>query len=410
MKTTNKPEARIFPVVFSLPFILCVFALVSAACLILLSETVDGIFSDDFFHSPRGFFMLFVIPLSFIILAAFLFYGLGSEILKTGRMHSGGLRVFHTVCVFAVLVALLFCVFSSRFIHGLFSIYHDEHLEHSVANAVDIAEEYAKTRRAQIQTVADRFLTGLNIGNQRAYPRQWIPEIRDFDPHALAVQVYLEDPAAGGTGEGEKNAGYLAVKEEGDSSVFIAPGEIAEKENGIFMEYEKRDGETLSCMRIRKTARYAGNNYICLYTSAFPPEITEATRNAEETGVHISKLKKLSPVFPYFGVWLFSGFILPPVLILLLAAFYLCVRFSDPLAVLNRTSDAVSHGVADASVVAHRLDGLAEITAFVNAAAENIRAAQNSRKNAPPAAHTDAGTGANPEPAAGTAEEETDAG
>ena len=370
MKTQKKAETRIFPVVFSLPFMVFVFLLVTAGCFLLLNKSTDGLFDRNFFRTPEGFFLLVVIPVFFTGLAAFLFYGFASEIFKTGRMHKSGVRFFQIFCVFAILTAVIFCVFSGSFISNIFSIYNDSKIRTSLLTAEKTAEEYTKLRQHQLETVAKEFITGLNIGNHRRYPRQWIPEIRDFDSNAMAVQVYLVDNA------GKSTPSYLPVKEEGDSSVFIRAEKIAGMEDGIIM-----DSENTSCVRIRKTARYAGNTYICLYTSAFPVAIKKSGNLTEEIKNYILTLEKLTSVMPYSGIWLFSSFILPPVLIMLLAVLYICVRFSDPLASLNRVCAGISRGEADTSLVHHRIYDMNETFSFINNKAEMTQIQNTSANN-----------------------------
>lgn len=363
MKVQKEPEKRIFPVIFSLPFIIFVFLLVTASCFLLLKESAGGLFDKTFFQNPRGFFLLVIIPVSFIALASFLFYGISSEIMKTGKMHKSGINIFQLFCGFAILVAIIFCVFSSFFMNNIFSVYNDNKIHASIINAEKTAEEYTNLRKIQLETVARKFLTGVNIGNQRAYPRQWIPEIREFDSNAQAVQVYLVN------GENKNTIGYQTVKEEGDSSVFIKAEKLAEMKNGIIT-----DSGNNSCIRILKTVKYAGNTYLCLYTSAFPVVIKKAEHMIEEMETHIFTLKRLAPLIPYSGIWLFSSFILPPFLFLLLMALYICVRLSDPLASLNRVCGEISRGDNSTSLVSHRIYGLEEAVSFINNGAEIIHA------------------------------------
>ena len=354
----REPAVRKFPAIFSLPFLFFLFLLSAVLSFVLLRESLHGLFTPGFFQTPASFVLLFAVPFGLIVLAGMMLYLLISETMKTGPLHPAALRIFRTACLLAALFSAVVCIFSNAFIRNLFAVYHDGNIRDSVHASFETAETYTGTREKQAETVADKFLTGLNTGNLLRIPRPWIPDIREYDPYALAVQVY---EVSGGE--------FIPVKEEGDSSVFAAPGKIARQENGIFHEH---DG-TQDLLRLRKTLRYAGKTYVALYTTAFPEVVVQTAQKAEQAVRSLSVLEQSMPLFPVFGFWLFFSFLLPPLLMLLPAVFVLCVRFSDPLAALENTCAALARGDTERCLISHPQDGLQAAAALVNARSEQIR-------------------------------------
>lgn len=386
----REPAVRKFPAIFSLPFLFFLFLLSAVLSFVLLQESLHGLFTPGFFQSPVSFVLLFAVPFALIVLAGMMLYLLISETMKTGPLHPSVFRIFRTVCLLAALFSAVVCIFSNAFIRNLFAVYHDGNIRGSVHASFETAEAYTETREKQAETVADKFLTGLNTGNLLRIPRPWIPDIREYDPYALSVQVY---EVSGGE--------FIPVKEEGDSSVFAAPGKIARQENGIFHEH---DG-TQDLLRLRKTLRYAGKTYVALYTTAFPEVVVQTAPKAEQAVRSLSVLEQSMPLFPVFGFWLFFSFLLPPLLMLLPAVFVLCIRFSDPLAALENTCAALARGDTERCLISHPQDGLQAAAALVNARSEQIRRKKRSPEQiaadaGQPAAGGRTGTEAQPDTAA----------
>ena len=357
------PQARTLKGIFSFPFILAVFVLVAAASLILLLSSVRAISSPEFFEGSASFLLLFASPLALIALGLVLFYALASELLKTGRVHKSAMRNFRLACAFALIASVLFCVFANAFIANLFPFYHDGNIEQAMNDAATAAQGYAASRFLQAETAASQFLTGVNIHNVESSPQNWLSAIRDYDPPALAVQVYRIDGDDGN---------LLPVKEEGDSSAFTDPELIAQMDDGSSKHVEG-DGRTL--IRIKKTVRYSGLAYETLYTSLFPQEIDAALAAAERIKTRLDSAARIEHLFPFFGIWLYFSFILPPLLILLLCALYAFVRFADPLISLEDVCEALLQGRAGVALVPQKYAGLDNTVRFVNAKSDAIDSA-----------------------------------
>lgn len=359
-KAGKRPEARVLQELFSLPFILLVFVLVTSASLILLRGSVRGLSDPDFFGGPGSFFLFFASPFALIALGLALFYVFASELLKTGEVHGSAMRNFRLLCAFALLASALFCVFATLFFSELYPFCHDESLEEAMDGVEKIAEAYSEMRFLQAEAAAGEFLTGLNIHNAEQNPQSWLPAIRAYDPSALAVQVY---------GIAEDGGRLSPVKEEGDSSAFLSAEQVALMQDGA----EKCDDEAAQggsggrqLIRIKRTVRYAGRAYAALYTSLFPQEIGKATAAAEKAQARLAVVVKAEPLSPFLGLWLYFSFILPPLLILLLCAFYVFVRLSDPLASLERSCEGLMQGKAGVSLFPQKYAGLDSTIRFVN--------------------------------------------
>ncbi len=366
-KASKQPEARVFKGFFSLPFILLLFILVAAASLILLHRSVASLSDTVFFEGAGSFFLLFAAPLSLIALALALLYAIAAELLKSGKVHSSAMRNFRLVCVFAALVSALFCVFANSFIAELFSFYRVESVAEAMDSVAETAEAYERLRFLQAETASQQFLTGLNFQNLKRNPQEWLPEIRSYDPYALAVQVYEVS---------EEGGALVPLKEEGDSSVFLDAEQLARMSDGVDKYDETTaQGEARPLIRLKKTVRYAGFTYAALYTASFPIEIYKATAAAQKALNGFSVLERAEPLFPFFGFWLYFSFILPPLLILLLCALYIFVRISDPLAALERVCANLLQGKAGVSLIPQKYAGLDNTVSFVNARSDAIDSA-----------------------------------
>ena len=359
----KQPQARELRGVFSLPFMLAAFVLVAAASLILLRGSVRGLSSPAFFESSASFFLLFAVPLALVSLGLALFYALASQLLKTGRVHPSALRNFCLVCAFAILASALFCVFANTLLKELFPFYHDDSIEAALEGAEQLAQSYAAARFLQAETAAAQFFTGLNIHNVESSPRTWLSSIRNYDPSALAVQVYRIDDETGN---------LLSIKEEGDSSAFLSAEEVTQMADG---SRKHEDGEGRALIRVKKTVRYSGLVYAALYTSLFPQEIDEALFSVERAKARFAVVLKAEPLFPYFGFWLYFSFILPPLLVLLLCALYAFVRFADPLASLEEACENLLQGRAGTALVPQKYAWLDNTVRFVNAKSDAIDSA-----------------------------------
>ena len=383
-KEGKHPETRMLKRIFSFPFMLLAFVLVAAASLILLRRSVRGLSNPAFFEGSASFFLLFAAPLALIALGLALFYAIASDFLKTGRVHLSAMRNFRLTCVFAILASVVFCVFANTFIAELFPFYHDTSVEEAMDGAAEIAQIYATSRFLQAETAASQFFTGLNIHNVERNPQSWLSAVRNYDPSALAIQVYRISGSGGN---------LLSVKEEGDSSAFLSEEQLAQMPDGIEKYDEDAQSGGRSLIRVKKTVRYSGNTYTALYTSLFPQEIDEALAAADRAKARFATVLKAEPLFPYFGFWLYFSFMLPPLLLLLLCALYAFVRLSDPLVSLEDVCEALLQGRAGTALIPQKYAGLDNTVRFVNAKSDAIDSAlelesasqENSKKSATPA-------------------------
>ncbi len=356
----KKPYARVLGSFFSLPFFIFLFILVLAAGFVLMRKIIGSLSEPAFFQGPQAFLFLFALPFSLIVLAVAFLYALHSQMLKTGKIHSTAMRHFKLICIFAALVAVIFCIFVNLLITDLFSVYHDESIPKAIESSVEIAEAFIEARLLQAETAANQLLTGFGIWSLTRNPSAWLPSLRNYDPYALAIQVY----AASGGGN------FSPIKEEGDFSAFIGMEDIARLSDGTAVTEYYEDEETL--IRIKKTVRYAGFTYIALYTSLLPKEVYRVTLIAQKAELSFYVLQNSKTLFPFLGFLIYSGFILPPMLILLLCAFYVCVRLSDPIVALEVACQDLSQGKADISLIPQQYAGLDNSFAFVNAKSDTL--------------------------------------
>lgn len=348
------------PVVYRIPFLSFVFALVLAASYLLADSSIEGLFSATLFSSPRGFLLLVVAPLSLILFLCFFFYGFISHTMQTGRSSRFGMRLFVLLAVLITLISLSITSIAGRFTGIAVSNWFDGSVPSALRSARDISDMYQRERELAIERVAFRFLNGLSIVNQRAMRRDWMEEIRVVDAYAAACQVYRAD------GEGESST-YEAVIETGDMDYFLPRDELTLVRDG-FLPRTAED----RVFRYGKLVRYSNETYVCVYSSLIPVQFFGKDTLIRNVYDESRAMDALGRIMPYLGLWIFFMFCLPSVMMAILLGYAVILYLVRPVLSAESFSTQLSDGKTPFLLVADSGDETTSLAENLNRIAEKM--------------------------------------
>lgn len=348
------------PVVYRIPFLGFVFALVLAASYLLADSSIAGLFSATLFSSPRGFLLLVVAPLSLILFLGFFFYGFVSHLMHSGRSSRLSMRFFMLLAVLITVIALSITSIAGRFTGIAVSNWFDGSVPAALRSARDISDMYQRERELAIERVAFRFLNGLSIVNQRAMRRDWMDEIRLVDSYAVACQVYR-------AGSGEESPGYEAVIETGDMDYFLPRDELHAVRDGFFLR--TADDRVF---RYGKLVRYSNETYVCVYSSLIPLQFFGKDALIREVYAETRAMDALEQIMPYLGLWIFFMFCLPSVMMAILLGYAIILHFVKPVLAAETVAALLADGKAPYLLVPGSGDEAASLAEHLNRMSEKI--------------------------------------
>jgi nitrogen fixation/metabolism regulation signal transduction histidine kinase len=347
---------RIPSTLYSFPLLFFILILVFIASWLLAVFGIGGMFTASLFNTPKGILLLVVGPLALIVFIGLLLFGIVSESFRHGVPNRTGKRLFLAFCFIIICSSFPQSVITGRFVSTALNSWFSSSVSRSLESARDIADLYSAERIRLIESVADTYLTGLSIATYRARHVDWMPAIRLMDPHAAACQVYMQmgiDSAG--------NPAYSPVIETGDSSQFVPRDRLDQVKDGIFSL--DADGDVF---RFGRLVNQRNASYICVYTSGIPTGYRarlDAIYGAWDQA-HI--IDTLDPFLPFMGIWIYLMFTLPSILMMIVIAFYLSFRFTDPVRTIQESVNRLAAGDTSFRIIPHAKDELADIARDVN--------------------------------------------
>jgi len=351
---------RIPSTLYSFPLLVFILLLVFVASWLLAVFGIGGMFTASLFNTPKGILLLVVGPLALIVFLGLLLFGIISESFRHGVPNRTGKRLFLSFCFVVICASFPQSVIIGRFVSTALNSWFSSSVSRSLESARDIADLYSAERIRLIESVADAYLTGLSIANYRSRPVDWMPAIRLMDPHAAACQVYVQN----GIDE-MGNPLYSPVIETGDSGQFVSRERLDQVKDGIFSL--DTDGDVF---RYGRLVYQRNTSYICVYTSSIPTGYRarlDAVYGAWDQA-HI--IDTLDPFLPFMGIWIYLMFTLPSVLMIIVISFYMSVRFTDPVRIIQESVNRLAAGDYSFRIIPHAKDELGDIANGVNLIAE----------------------------------------
>jgi len=353
---------------FNLPVLLTLLILLLVASWLLASTGFDGIFTARLFSSPQALVVLVFGPLALLAFSAVLLFSLISEHLHRPRGGRIRLRFFWYFFILILCSAIPQTLIVSRFVGAALGSWFDNRVSDSLAAAEELAELYTAERARVIQTVADRYLTGLAISNYRARPADWMKDIRSIDPHALACQVYRVEIDSDGQIQ------HSMVIELGDSDRFYPVKELEAVPEGLFTRSVNED-----VFRFGRTVRYNDAVYIAVLSSLIPANFNARLDRIRSGYAQSRVIDRLRPHLPTIGLWLFAVFSLPVLLMVIILAMHMSARLGEPLVALEEVAARLCVGDASVRVVPHSKDEFSGLARALNSLADQ-RSAEISSK------------------------------
>ena len=347
------------------------YALIVAASFFLSMSASAGVFRATLFNTPRGILLLVVGPLALIVFLGLLLFGIMSDSIRRNRTNRAGNRIFLAFCLVIVASTVPQTVIVGRFVTTALRSWFSSSMSESLQSANDIADLYMAERERLITLVAEKYLNGLSIDNYRDRPVDWMTQMRTMDPDASACQVYWLTVDADGIPMA------VTLLESGDSDRFIPRLKLDVVHDGLFSLEGDND-----VLRWGQIVRYGNSTYLCAYASRIPAGFNEKLallRSAKEQA-HI--VDTLDPYLPAMSVWIFLMFCLPSVLMVVIIAFYMSVRLTDPVRALGEATARLAEGDSSFRLVTHTKDEYAETALLLNSVAEAIEGGKKADKKA----------------------------
>lgn len=342
---------------YAFPFLVLVFALITAASWILAERSFTGVFSGALFSSPEGLFFLVVAPLALLALIAIILVGTVSESLHTEGASRLRLRVFFSFSLLLVAVAIPESVIVGKFASSALGSWFDRSIPDSMNVAVEMADLYTEERIADIEAVSERYLSGLAISNWRARPSDWMAGIRQIDRHAVACQVYLRTDVA-------NEPVWSAVMESGNSLAFVAKDRLGSVPSGLFTLSDEEPW-----LRWGETVRYGNSVYLCVYTTSVPPSFDSDLDSVRDAWERSRAIDTLRPFFPWLGIWIFAVFLLPSLGMVLVLAWQYACRLSARVKTQTDALGSLAGGDARVRLIPAGKDELSQGAEAANAIA-----------------------------------------
>lgn len=346
---------------YTLPFLIFVFALLIAASYAVASSGLSVVFSADSFMSTRGILLLVFLPLGLLVFLGVFFYLHVSETTKRGDSSLFGNRIFLVLCLIVFGASFTQTIIVSRYVSTAVSSWFDLSLSQSLSDSEQIAELYYDSRVRLMSRIADRFLTGLSISNYRSRPLDWMNEMRGIDTNAGSCQVYLDSEGSSSPSD------WIPIVETGDSFHFVPRESLDLVRDGLFTI---DDANTV--LRFGRIVHYSSNRYICVYTSVLPPNFWSSVTGVRSGLKKATVIDALHPFLPFMGVWIFLLFVLPSLLLLVNICWYLSRRFADPARAVIEAADRLAVGDTSWRIVSHNRDEFASSAARLNNLAESL--------------------------------------
>lgn len=346
---------------YTLPFLIFLFILLTVASYVLATSGISVIFSADSFISSRGIVLLTLLPLGLLVFLGVFFFLHVSETTRRGDSSRFGNRVFLVLCLIVFASSFSQTVIVSRYVSSAVSSWFDLSFTQSLKESERIAVLYYDSRIRLMSRIADRFLTGLSISNYRSRPIDWMNEMRSIDTDAGACQVYLDTEKAVSAAE------WTPVVETGDSIHFVPRDRMDMVRDGLF---SIDDSNTV--LRYGRIVHYSSNRYICVYTSVLPSGFLNSIEDVRKGQKSASVIEALRPFIPFIGIWLFLLFVLPSLLLLVSICWYVSRRLADPARAVMEAADRLAVGDTSWRIVSHNRDEFASSAARLNNLAESL--------------------------------------
>ncbi len=345
---------------YTVPFLLFLYLLLTTASYVLASSSFPGVFSGESFTSPRGILILVLLPTGLLVFLSIFFWLQVSESLHNGDGSRTGNRLFLAFCLLVAASSFPQSLVSARYISSALDSWFDLSVSRTYADSESIAALYSESRLRLANRGADQYLTGLSISNYRSRPVDWMPLIRAIDPDAVSCQVYLLPGDEAPADESAKT-----IVESGDSAHFLERSRLDQIAHGPL---DLEGDEDL--LRVGRIIRYSGQTYSCVYTTVLPKGFQDLRERIAEGGDRAVIIDALKPFLPLMGMWIYFLFSLPPLLILVSLCWLLSRRFSDPARALSEAADRLSAGDSSWRVVASTRDDFGRAAARMNHLAE----------------------------------------
>jgi nitrogen fixation/metabolism regulation signal transduction histidine kinase len=344
---------------YTIPFLLLVYVLIVAVSFILAGIGFGGMFSADFFSSPRALISLVAGPIGVIIFLGIFLFSAITEILHREGPSRFRLRAFALMSVLVVLASFPPAVIMARYVGAVAQTWFDSSISDSLAAADDIAMLYLKERGRTVANTARNFLNGPAIEKYRQKPSDWLSAMRAMDPDAAACQVYL-------AGSGPDGATYAPVIESGDLGRFVPRVALGEIRNGFF----SLPGDAPDVNRYGQIVRYGNRTYVCAYASLVPVGFGARRELIAHAREHTKPIDAMKPYVPFMGVWIFMMFCLPILLMTLIVAWAAAARIATPVRLLSDSVARFGGADSDFFTVPHTRDECADMARNLNSLGE----------------------------------------